>query len=68
MKQIRYEEETWTDGIVRRIPVVTCGCGTEVWCYNSWANDCDGCGTEYNGSGQRLAPREFWGEETGEIF
>jgi len=24
------------------------------------------CGTDYNMSGQRLAPREQWGEETGE--
>lgn len=24
------------------------------------------CGADYNNSGQRLAPREHWGEETGE--
>jgi len=27
---------------------------------------CEGCGADYNSSGQRLAPREQWGEETGE--
>jgi hypothetical protein len=30
------------------------------------ANSCDGCDAEYTMSGQRLAPREQWGEETGE--
>ena len=52
----------------RRVPVVRCDCGAEVECEDGWANDCPGCGTEYNGAGQRLAPREQWGEETGERF
>lgn len=30
------------------------------------ANSCDGCDADYNMSGQRLAPRSLWGEETGE--
>lgn len=30
-------------------------------------NECQ-CGAIYNMSGQRLAPRHFWGEETGESF
>jgi hypothetical protein len=30
-----------------------------------FTNTCD-CGADYNGSGQLLAPREQWGEETGE--
>jgi hypothetical protein len=30
-----------------------------------FTNTCD-CGADYNMSGQRLAPREQWGEETGE--
>ncbi len=29
---------------------------------------CDICGAEYNSSGHKLAPRQFWGEETGECF
>ena len=29
------------------------------------AHTCD-CGADYNWSGMRLAPRECWGEETGE--
>ena len=49
-------------------PVVRCTCGSEVHCSSSWANECRSCGTEFNGSGQTLAPRHFWGEETGETF
>lgn len=52
----------------RTAPVVKCGCGAEVFCGDSWANSCDNCGTEFNGSGQTLAPRAQWGEETGEVF
>jgi hypothetical protein len=29
---------------------------------------CDKCGAEYNSAGNRLAPRNMWGEETGEQF
>lgn len=32
---------------------------------HGFTNTCD-CGADYNMSGQRLAPREQWGEETGE--
>lgn len=28
--------------------------------------DCPKCGSEFNSSGQQLAPRSQWGEETGE--
>lgn len=43
-------------------------CGEVVYLYSGWANDCEKCGTEYNGSGQMLASRDQWGEETGERF
>jgi len=52
----------------RRVPIVKCLCGDNITCWDSWANECERCGTEYNGSGQRLAPRAQWGEETGESF
>ena len=52
----------------KSIPVVECNCGELVTCSDGWANECDQCGTEYNGSGQELCAREFWGEETGEQF
>jgi hypothetical protein len=44
----------------------TCVCGAHVTLYSSWANSCPGCGREYNGSGQLLADRSLWGEETDE--
>jgi len=41
-----------------------CSCGKEVE-LAGFTNTCD-CGADYNSSGQLLAPREQWGEETGE--
>jgi hypothetical protein len=40
-----------------------CGCKVDL---PSFTNTCQQCGTDYNSSGQQLAPRRFWGEETGE--
>lgn len=48
--------------------ILRCACGEEVALWSSWANTCEKCGQEFNGSGQRLAPRHQWGEETGERF
>lgn len=49
--------------------IIQCSnCGKDVEIWNSWANECEGCQTEYNGFGQKLAPREQWGCETGEDF
>lgn len=48
--------------------VIRCRCGEELTLYSSWANECEVCHLEYNGSGQELAPRTQWGEETGEHF
>jgi len=47
-----------------RAPVVKCDCGKEVVCEH-FTNTCE-CGADYNRSGQMLASREQWGEETGE--
>lgn len=41
-----------------------CCCGRVV-VLDSFTNECD-CGRDYNMSGQLLAPRAQWGEETGE--
>jgi hypothetical protein len=44
----------------------------EIVCCGRWlecpdfTNTCPRCGTDYNFAGQALAPRECWGEETGE--
>ncbi|MGB3203714.1 MAG: hypothetical protein WBB28_01860 [Crinalium sp.] len=45
-------------------PVGRCECGEEVELAH-FTNTCDKCGADYNSSGDRLAPREYWGEETG---
>lgn len=41
-----------------------CSCGREVY-LSHFTNECD-CGLDYNQSGQQLAPRSEWGQETGE--
>ena len=61
-----YTEEMWS-GKMRRFKMIRCDCGCELTLHNWWSTECD-CGTEYNGGGQRLAPRSQWGEETGETF
>lgn len=39
----------------------------DVWLrLGKFTNTCDKCGADYNGSGQLLASRSQWGEETGE--
>ncbi len=40
-------------------------CGEDV-VLHGFTNTCDNCNTDYNMSGQRLADRSQWGEETGE--
>lgn len=45
--------------------IIQCDCEAPLELSRSWANSCE-CGAEYNGSGQQLAPRSQWGEETGE--
>lgn len=42
-----------------------CYCGAHVTLHG-FTNTCDECERDYNMSGQLLAPREQWGEETGE--
>jgi hypothetical protein len=42
-------------------------CGEEVY-LDRFTCTCDNCGADYNQSGQRLAPRSQWGEETGEVY
>ena len=53
-----------------RVPAVgKCECGREVQLEEHGMSgiDCE-CGRIYNSSGQALAPRSQWGEETGESF
>lgn len=37
--------------------VIRCVCGNELVLDDAWTNRCP-CGTEYNGNGQRLDPRD----------
>jgi hypothetical protein len=56
----------------RRVPYGEGRMRTEVKCCGEWllcagfTNTCSSCGTDFNMGGQMLAPREQWGEETGE--
>jgi hypothetical protein len=52
----------------KQAPVVRCDCGSKVECWDAWSNACPTCPREYNSDGSELAPRRFWGEETGERF
>lgn len=56
---VRTWRTQYTDPAVGR-----CVCGREVELFG-FTNTCE-CGIDYNMSGQALAPREQWGEETGE--
>ena len=50
-----------------RVPATLKCCGT--WLeLGKFTNTCSKCGTDYNSSGQQLAARHFWGEETGEMW
>lgn len=49
----------------REPAVIECACGKQVTLDHDGA-ECDRCHLTYNLSGQTLAPREQWGEETGE--
>lgn len=51
-------------GIVRTYTEVKC-CGRWVECHG-FTTTCERCGADYDSGGGRLAPREQWGEETGE--
>ena len=46
-------------------PAVWVCCHTEFHC-DRFTNTCPDCGADYNSSGQQLADRSQWGEETGE--
>jgi len=47
--------------------VLKCDCGAHM-SLDGFTNTCDGCSADYNMSGQRLALRSQWGEETGEYL
>lgn len=51
----------------RHRAIIKCrGCKNGEVSLANFTNTCGDCGADYNMSGQRLSPRQFWGEETGE--
>lgn len=60
---LEYEHHEW-DAVIPGYVLVQCDCGRTVTC-DSFTNTCS-CGRDYNWSGDLLAPRDQWGEETGE--
>ena len=57
----RIDPGRWEPGLLR------CDCGAEIEMGGPGEDvECDQCGREFNSGGQELAPREHWGEETGE--
>ena len=61
-----HKVKTWrpNDGREVERTAGTCDCGATVVC-RGFTNRC-ACGRDYNMSGQLLAARSQWGEETGE--
>jgi hypothetical protein len=67
--EIIWHERTDGSSYSEKIPgEVRCSCGAIVEIWDCWLNVCDVCGTDYDGSGNQLAPRCQWGEETGEHY
>ena len=48
-----------------RVGLCACGCEVEL---DRFTNTCARCERDYNSAGQELAPRDQWGEETGEYL
>ena len=61
IEEAQYDEET---GRILLSAVGRCECGQDV-SLDSFTCPCE-CGRDYNMDGTLLAPREQWGEETGE--
>ena len=60
-----YQIKEFDYDYTHRIPATLKCC--DVWMELSrFTNTCSKCGTDYNSSGQQLADRSLWGEETGE--
>ena len=63
MGLVRHE---WT---YRHPTVIACDrCQKPVQLDDAFLSTCSNCGADYSGSGQLLAPRSQWGEETGECL
>lgn len=62
---IRYREFDELDNVIPGL--MQCDCGVELEMHGGGRDiDCEDCGRSYTSSGQLLADRSQWGEETGE--
>lgn len=66
-----FRKETFGGGVIcpERVPghvEIEC-CGRMLVC-TGFTTTCPHCERDYNWNGTMLAPRRFWGEETGEVF
>ncbi len=61
---VRDEGVVVSEHVYNQPAVGECGCGKHVTLHG-FTNTCE-CGRDYNSSGQLLASRSQWGEETGE--
>lgn len=62
---VKISHDKWTYTWPR---IIRCRCGEEVVLRHHFTNTCDECGRDFDGSGNELAPRSQWGEETGEHY
>ena len=69
-KKVGTERETigqrWSYGHLIDITAWRFECCGQEFYLDGFTNTCGECGADYNSSGQMLAPRSQWGEETGE--
>ena len=66
MAKINFVEDPKQPGRVLRL--LTCDCGTKFIIWDWFEEQCPNCRQLYNGAGQKLAPKQCWGEETGETL
>lgn len=58
----KHNTSYWEDTVAK------CICGEEIQLSRRFTSTCDECDRDYNSSGQLLADRSQWGEETGESY
>ena len=58
--------QRWSLGYLINITAWRFECCGQEFMLDRFTNTCPVCGADYNSSGQMLAPRSQWGEETGE--
>lgn len=65
---IQFHVSAAIEDAINEPDALLCRCGDVVELEDAFINTCNRCGQDYNGSGQALADRGVWGEETGESY